>query len=145
MTDAPAADIYDDHAPWFHLLTPPGDYAEEAAFTIELMRRHISGPLETMLELGAGGGNVASHLKDQVRLTLTDLSPAMVEVSHGLNPECEHLVGDMRTLRLARQFDVVAVLPDYVRETFTPGTDAGLNAESDRDQMGPGCLHREAG
>jgi hypothetical protein len=33
----------------------------------------------------------------------------MVELSRGLNPECEHLVGDMRTLRLGREFDVVFV------------------------------------
>jgi SAM-dependent methyltransferase len=39
--------------------------------------------------------------------TLTDLSPAMLEVSRRLNPECEHLPGDMRTLRLGRTFDAV--------------------------------------
>jgi trans-aconitate methyltransferase len=31
----------------------------------------------------------------------------MLEVSRGLNPECEHVEGDMRTLRLGRQFDAV--------------------------------------
>jgi hypothetical protein len=31
----------------------------------------------------------------------------MLEVSRGINPECEHVRGDMRTLRLGRTFDAV--------------------------------------
>lgn len=33
----------------------------------------------------------------------------MLEVSRSLNPECEHLRGDMRTTRLGRTFDAVFV------------------------------------
>jgi hypothetical protein len=33
----------------------------------------------------------------------------MLEVSRGLNPECEHVQGDMRTLRLGSAFDAVLV------------------------------------
>ena len=33
-------------------------------------------------------------------MTLTDPSEEMLVVSRGLNPECEHLVGDMRALPL---------------------------------------------
>src|SRR5690606_15467234 len=40
---------------------------------------------------------------------LTDLAPEMIGMSRKLNPECEHLVGDMRTLRLERTFDRVFV------------------------------------
>jgi SAM-dependent methyltransferase len=107
MSDSHAGALYGDLAPWFYLLTPPQDYADEAAFTLELLYRQVSGPLETLLELGSGGGNMASHLKRALRLTLTDLSPEMLELSMTLNPECEHLVGDMRTLRLGRAFDAV--------------------------------------
>jgi SAM-dependent methyltransferase len=42
-------------------------------------------------------------------MTLTDLAPRMLDVSRRLNPECEHILGDMRTLRLARRFDAVFV------------------------------------
>jgi trans-aconitate methyltransferase len=59
--------------------------------------------------LRCGGGNNASHLKARFRMTLTDRSPAMLEVSRRLNPECEHVEGDMRTLRLDRRFDAVFV------------------------------------
>jgi SAM-dependent methyltransferase len=43
------------------------------------------------------------------QLTLVDRSPGMLEVSRSLNPECEHLVGDMRDVRLGRLFDCVFV------------------------------------
>lgn len=42
-------------------------------------------------------------------MTLVDLSPGMLQVSRELNPECEHVQGDMRTVRLGRQFDAVLI------------------------------------
>jgi SAM-dependent methyltransferase len=108
--DSPViTELYTDLAPWFHLLTSPDDYDEEAAFTLRLLRERIDGPLETMLELGSGGGNTASHLKRDLRLTLTDLSPQMLDLSRTINPDCEHITGDMRTLRLGRTFDAVFI------------------------------------
>lgn len=101
--------LYRELAPWFHLLTAPEDYAEEAAFYRELMAEAADGPVMSVLELGSGGGNNASHLKRHVRLTLTDRSPEMLALSRSLNPECEHVEGDMRTMRLGRMFDAVFV------------------------------------
>jgi SAM-dependent methyltransferase/uncharacterized protein YciI len=101
--------MYGALAGWFHLLTPPADYADEAAVILRLLREAAEGPLETLLELGSGGGNTASHLGAHLRLTLTDLSPAMLDVSRTINPGAEHLVGDMRTLRLGRTFDAVLI------------------------------------
>lgn len=99
--------IYGDLAPWFHLLTHPDDYAEEAAFIAEVVDEVVEGKARTLLELGSGGGNNASHLKRRLTCTLTDVSEPMLEVSRSLNSECEHVLGDMRTLRLERTFDVV--------------------------------------
>jgi SAM-dependent methyltransferase len=101
--------LYGELAPWFHLLTPPEEYAGEAAATLALLREHVDGPLETLLELGSGGGNMASHLRRDLTLTLTDLSPEMLALSRTINADTEHLVGDMRTLRLGRTFDAVLI------------------------------------
>lgn len=101
--------MYDELASWFHLLTAPEEYADEAEVILRLMREHVDGPLETLLELGSGGGNTASHLRGHVQLTLTDIAPAMLELSRGLNRGCEHVLGDMRTLRLGRAFDAVLI------------------------------------
>lgn len=62
-----------------------------------------------VLELGSGGGSNAAHLKQQFMMTLVDLSEDMLAVSRALNPECQHEQGDMRTVRLGREFDAVFV------------------------------------
>jgi SAM-dependent methyltransferase len=101
--------MYSDLASWFHLLTHPSDYEDEAAFVSRVVDDVGDGSSRTLLELGSGGGNNASHLKARFECTLTDLSPDMLALSRTLNPECEHLEGDMRTLRLGRTFDVVFI------------------------------------
>jgi SAM-dependent methyltransferase len=101
--------MYSDLAPWFHLLTHPSDYRDEAAFVSRVVDEVGEGTSRTLLELGSGGGNNASHLKARFDCTLTDLSPEMLALSGTLNPECEHLEGNMRTLRLGRTFDVVFI------------------------------------
>jgi SAM-dependent methyltransferase len=101
--------LYEDLAPWFHLLTAPEDYALDAEHVLRVLTETIGRAPATILELGSGGGNTASHLKAHARLTLTDLSEAMLALSASLNPECEHVPGDMRTLRLGRTFDAVFV------------------------------------
>ena len=104
--------MYGELAPWFHLITAPADYADEAEDVVRLLADHgvVLGPANpnaTVLELGSGGGNTASHLKARAHLTLTDIAPAMLALSATLNPDCEHIEGDMRTLRLGRTFDAV--------------------------------------
>jgi SAM-dependent methyltransferase len=101
--------MYVELAPWWPLISAPEDYAEEADFYEKMLREASSRPPRTVLELGSGGGNNASHLKRSFEMVLVDLSPPMIEVSRSLNPECEHLVGDLRSVRLEREFDCVFV------------------------------------
>jgi SAM-dependent methyltransferase len=108
-TDHDLPRLYTEFADWFHLLTAPADYAEDARLYLDLLAEAAGAPPRTLLELGAGGGNNASHYKRSVRATLVDLSPGMLALSRRLNPECEHLRGDMRTVRLGRTFDAVLV------------------------------------
>jgi trans-aconitate methyltransferase len=100
--------LYTGLASWFHLLTHPADYAEEAAFVTATLDS-ADHSIRTVLELGSGGGNNAFHLKTRFDMTLLDLSPEMLQLSGTINPECEHIVGDMRTARLNRRFDAVFV------------------------------------
>ena len=157
--------MYADLAPWWPLLSAPEDYAEEAALYAGLFARHSSAVPGSLLELGSGGGNNASHLKRMFSpVTLVDRSPGMLDVSRALNPGCEHREGDMRSVRLGRTFDCVFVhdavcyatslddlravletmyvhcrpggvaiaVPDFVAETFRPGTDHGGHDGPDR-------------
>jgi SAM-dependent methyltransferase len=143
--------FYGELARWWPQISPPDDYVEEAGE----IARVLGDDVHTVLELGSGGGSNAVHLKGRYALTLTDLSPAMLEVSQRLNPELEHVAGDMRTLRLHRTFDAVLVhdaidymtteadlraalqtayahadrlallIPDAIAENYEPGTDHG--------------------
>ena len=147
--------LYGDLAPWFHLLTAPGDYATEAERYRTLIRAVVPDAV-TLLELGSGGGNNASHLKRDFTCTLSDVSPQMLTLSRELNPECEHVLGDMRTLRLGRTFDAVFVhdaiaymttesdLHDCIGTAFAhtrPGGVAVFVPDFTRETFAPGTSH----
>ena len=101
--------IYSELAKWWPLFSPAEEYAEEAVFYQRELVAAGEPPCRTLLELGSGGGNNASHMKARFEITLTDVSEAMLDVSRALNPECEHLQGDMREIRLGRTFDCVFI------------------------------------
>jgi ubiquinone/menaquinone biosynthesis C-methylase UbiE len=107
MTDQPK--LYAELASWWHLLSDPADYADEAAFCARTLIDACAHPPRTLLELGSGGGNNASHLKKQFQMTLVEPACGMLAVSRALNPECEHIEGDMRRVRLGRLFDAVFI------------------------------------
>lgn len=108
MTDAPGYRFYGELASWWPLISPPDDYAEEAAF-IGTVLDSASIPVREVLELGSGGGHNALHLGHRFSMTLVDLADEMLNVSRQLNPACHHERGDMRTVRLGRAFDAVLV------------------------------------
>jgi len=101
--------IYDELAEWWPVFSPPRAYRLETAHFARVLRKATKPPPRTLLELGSGGGNGASHLKAHFEMTLVDISSRMLRVSRRLNPECEHVKGDIRTIRLRRQFDAVFV------------------------------------
>jgi SAM-dependent methyltransferase len=112
--------LYDDLADWWVLMSPPGDYAAEAGPVARLLDPGDMAGRPRLLELGAGGGHLASHLKARFEMTLVDLSPRMLDQSRRLNPECRHLPGDMRSLRLGESFDAVLVF-DSISHMTTEG------------------------
>jgi SAM-dependent methyltransferase len=103
--------LYDELAKWWPLFSPPDHYLEEVGDILPtLLAASPDGATPgSLLELGCGGGSVAFHLKRHLTLTLADISPAMLDVSRAVNPECEHVLGDMRRLDLGRQFDRVMI------------------------------------
>jgi hypothetical protein len=120
--------LYSELASWWPLLSPPSHYVEEAADLLPLLvGAPDEQPARTLFELGSGGGSLAYHLKGHFTLTLTDRSPDMLAVNRGVNPECEHILGDMRSLDLGREFDRVLVHdaimyatdPEAVRATLS--------------------------
>lgn len=109
MNSEPTHHMYTELASWWPLLSPPSHYDEEAADLLPELLQATDPPPRNLLELGSGGGSLAYHLKAHLKLTLTDRSEDMLAVSSEINPECEHILGDMRSLDLGRQFDIVFV------------------------------------
>lgn len=124
MTPAPRR--YTDLAAFWPLLSPPAAYADEARVLLPWLLAAADAPPATLLELGSGAGSLASHFAPRLRVVCSDRSSDMLSVSRALNPALEHVVGDMRTLRLGRTFDLVlvhdavmyATTPDDVRATL---------------------------
>lgn len=101
--------LYGELASWWPLLSQPAEYEEAALFYQRVLIEACDQPPRTLLELGSGGGNNASHLKARFEVTLVDHAPGMLAVSRALNPECTHVEGDMRVVRLGRHFDSVFI------------------------------------
>jgi SAM-dependent methyltransferase len=101
--------LYGELAEWWPIFSGPEEYREEAAYFARTLAESTDPAPLRLLELGSGGGNNAFHLKAHFEMTLVDLSPKMLAVSQAINPECEHVKGDIRKVRLGRTFDAVFV------------------------------------
>ena len=118
--------LYDDLAHLWPIISPPEEYLVEAQEWLDVIRSRLDiGPgagrgLPTLLELGCGGGHLLSHLTAHFITEAVDISPAMLEISRELNPQTLHHLGDMRSVRLGRTFDVVAI-HDAVNYMTTEG------------------------
>jgi len=99
--------IYDELSNWYPLITRPEEYPQEADLVRRIVEATGDGQCTTLLDLGAGAGHMASHLKVHYACTLVDRSAPMLDLSRALNPECTHVEADMRSLDLGRTFDVV--------------------------------------
>jgi SAM-dependent methyltransferase len=166
--------MYTDLARWWPLLSPPEDYIADAAMIAGLLRAGLvdderladvelsaeSPPSPaakpTLCELGSGGGHNAFYLARDFDLTLVDLAKPMLEVSRRLNPHAEHILGDMRTVRLGRVFDAMLVHDaiDYMlseddlnavfataRAHLAPGGVAVFMPDHVRESFEPGTHH----
>jgi len=107
--DFEAPRLYSDLAWLWPLWEGVEAYRAETEFYIQLVDKYSRIQAETILDMGCGGGKTGFHLKRRFQLTGVDISEAMLGNARRLNPDCEYLLGDMRTLRLGRLFDAVFI------------------------------------
>jgi SAM-dependent methyltransferase len=101
--------LYGELAEWYPVFATPEECRKEAtSIARALAQASVRKPRE-VLELGSGVGNLAFHVKRHFAVTLVDQSPNMLAASQALNPDCEHIEADIRTVRLGRSFDAVFV------------------------------------
>ncbi len=101
--------LYNDLAYLWPVMSPPEEYAEEAAHWRAALHKALGPGRHEILELGVGGGHNLSHLTADFQATAVDLSEPMLDHSRRLNPGVEHVVGDMRSVRLGRTFRAVLI------------------------------------
>ncbi len=132
--------MYNEFAHLWQQISAPEDYAEEAAELREALFDMLpDGPdayRPKVLEMGVGGGNSLSHLTDFMDAVATDLSAEMLEISRAVNPSVQHIVGDMRDLRLEQEFDAVVIL-DAISYMLTQD-DLRRTFETARAHLSPG-------
>lgn len=101
--------LYTDLAHLWPLMSPPEDYADEAACLRDALRERLGPGRARILELGTGGGHLLHHVGAGFDATAVDLSEGMLAHSRRLNPDVTHHAGDMRTVRLGETFDAVLI------------------------------------
>ena len=104
---------YNDLAWTEDWLANPEEYKDEAMVYIDLIKSNSSSPPITLLHMGCGAGGHDTFFKQHFTVTGVDLSKGMLKKARIRHPEIEYIEGDMKTLQLDRQFDVV-VIPDSI-------------------------------
>lgn len=99
--------LYGELAWLWPLSGGPADYANFSDFAVRQIKTHAKTPVQSLLNIGCGGGNNAFNFKKYFAVTGLDLSPSMLTHAKKLNPECEFFEGDMRSFSLGKTFDAV--------------------------------------
>jgi len=107
--EIPTGRIYKDLSFLMPLISPPEDYAEEAACWKSVLREGLGPGRHRVLELGVGPGCNLSHLTKDFEAVGVDLSREMLDQCRLLNPGVPLVQGDMRTVRLNRKFSAVLI------------------------------------
>ncbi len=95
---------------WF---VKPSDYEDEVSHYISLIHKYAANHFTTLLHLGSGAGGMDWVFKRHFTITGVDISSGMIGKARSTHPDIEYIEGDIRSLRLNRQFDAV-VIPDCI-------------------------------
>ena len=111
--------LYTDLVSFYHLIDPLEDHKDEGHEYGSVLLEAV-GDATRLLELGSGAGHGAYYIKTKFeKVTLADLSGSMLGRSKELNPDCEHILGDMRDIRLPTSYDAV-LIHDAISYITTP-------------------------
>ena len=130
--------LYYDLSYLWPIISPPDEYAGEAAHWRRILRDKLGPAKHNILELGAGGGHNLSHLTKDFQATAVDISPRMLDLSRRLNPDVLHHLGDMRKVRLGQTFDAV-LIHDAIGHMLTEA-DLRATFATAKEHLRPGGL-----
>jgi SAM-dependent methyltransferase len=131
--------VFGNYSRYYDLLYRHKDYQGEAAYIHSLIEKHRPGA-RTLLDLGCGTGRHASLLAGHgYAVTGVDRSPDMLAEARARGARAEFLEGDLRSVRLGREFDVVVSL-FHVMSYQTTNADLAAALATLRAHLSPGGL-----
>jgi SAM-dependent methyltransferase len=104
------ARLYHDLSWLWEILVSEEEYIPEVEFVKKMVKSYKKSPGDELLDVGCGGGHHGLFLKKDFKVTGIEKNENMLEFARRRNPEVEYNLGDMRTFRLNRKFDVVIAM-----------------------------------
>ena len=107
--------VFKDYAAYYDLLYENKDYAKEASLIHQIIQKQFPGA-KTILNLGCGTGSHDIYLAYYgYQITGIDLSEEMIEIAIAKKKEkniqeIDFLLGDVRSFRIEKKFDIVISL-----------------------------------
>lgn len=101
--------LYADLSWLWPVVSPVEDYRDEAQEFWRVISKHARIPVNSLLDMGCGGGHNDHYLQEFFSVVGVDTSAEMLSLARRLNPKLEYHIGDMRSFQLERTFDAVIV------------------------------------
>ncbi|HEY6323013.1 MAG TPA: class I SAM-dependent methyltransferase [Thermoanaerobaculia bacterium] len=102
--------LYNKLSPYYDLIYAAKDYEGEARYQVQLIKKHKRSSGRDFLEIACGTGRYLEFFVQSFTCTGLDLNPAMLRIARKRVRQARLVHGDMLTMKLGKQFDVVACL-----------------------------------
>jgi len=106
MTDV----LYGDLARYYDKIYQGKDYVKDIDRLQGLLDRYGPPPGDELLDIGCGTGNHVEILEKRFRCTGVDVEEEMLAIAREKVPSATFVEGDMRSIDLGREYDVVTSL-----------------------------------
>lgn len=150
--------MYSESARFYDAIYAFKDYAAEAVWVADLLRRCRVAPGGELLDVACGTGEHLRHLQRDFRVEGLELDPAMLDVARAKLPDVPLHQGDMRDFDLGRSFEAVVCLfssigymhsEEHLRRAVArmarhlrrPGGVLAIEPWLSPDQWKPGSVH----